>query len=181
MVGLSGEGRVVVADRVIITGFMGSGKSVVGRRLAQATGMAFVDTDELAEARMGCTISQAFATRGEEYFRGIEAEVINDLLSGDADSRGEVISLGGGAVTRAKNRELLERQDNVVQLEVDGDTAFSRAQNGQRPLAADKKAFLLLLEKRRADYAAVADITVDASRGIDEIVKEIRDVLERKR
>lgn len=170
-----------MADRVIITGFMGSGKSVVGRRLAQAEGTAFVDTDQLAEARMGCTISQAFETQGEEYFRGIEAEVISDLLSEPTDSRGEVISLGGGAVTSATIRELLEREDNVILLGVDGETAFSRAQNGRRPLAVDKQAFLRLLEERRGDYAAVADMTVDASRDIDSIVKEIRDFLERKR
>lgn len=165
----------------MITGFMGSGKSVVGKRLAQARGMEFIDTDLLAEARMGCSISEAFTARGEEYFRRVEAEVVRDLLSGPGKGRGQVISLGGGAVTREDTRELLAKEDMVVLLQVDGETAFRRAQNGRRPLAADRNEFMRLLEERREDYAAVADLTVDATRTIDETVAAIEEFLERKR
>jgi shikimate kinase len=95
-----------------LTGYRGSGKSVVGRLVAEILGREFVDTDDQIERRTGRSIREIFESDGEETFRGFETEEITRL----ADASSQIISLGGGAVLRAENRQWISRLGNCVWL-----------------------------------------------------------------
>ncbi len=86
-----------MARRIFLTGFMGCGKSTFGRRLARATGWDFLDTDHEIERRAGKTVSEIFASEGEERFRELEREVIAEAAASEHDT---IVALGGGAVCR---------------------------------------------------------------------------------
>ena len=88
-------------DNIVLCGFMGSGKTVVGRELAKILGVKFVDTDELIEKEQGVAIKAIFATHGEDYFRDLEYEMCKKV----AKMNGVVVSTGGGAMTFERNVE----------------------------------------------------------------------------
>lgn len=156
-----------MAERLIITGFMGSGKSSVGRELARRLGWRFRDADAEAESQMGMTVSEAFERIGEAGFREVEAGTVARLITEADDAReGTVIALGGGAVTSQRVLDLLASEPLVVHIDVDVDTAFGRAADGSRPLASDREAFRRLYEERQSLYRQAARISLD-SRGFD--------------
>lgn len=149
---------------VALVGFMGAGKSAVGRELAAALGSAFVDTDESIVAQAGA-IEEIFAQRGEAAFRALEAEVVTAAVA-DARERPCVLALGGGAVLSVVVREALGRLPHVVWLTAPPEVLWRRAQaEGQsvRPLAADEGAFRALLATRESLYAQVATEVVDTA------------------
>lgn len=151
-----------MAQAVILIGFMGSGKTAAGRELARLLDWDFIDADEVVVERMGISIPEAFSTRGEGYFRGVEEEEVLDLLTGaDRAEGGLVLSLGGGAVTSKRVRELLKQQRLVVLLDTDIDTAFERAGGGSRPLARERSAFRELYQERSYLYRQAARFSVD--------------------
>jgi len=135
---------------VFVVGFMGAGKSTVGRALAARLGWRFVDLDDEIEAAEGAKISDIFAGRGEAEFRRVETEALRRLLN-SAD--GTVIALGGGAFTIESNRELL-RDQVTIWLDCPLDVVERRvAQFTHRPLARDPERFAALYESRREHYA----------------------------
>src|SRR5512136_1332692 len=97
---------------IVLTGFMGVGKTSVGTRLASELGYAFVDTDELIEADQKITITEIFSTFGEPYFRDVETRVIRQLL----ENEGQVVSTGGGAVIRDENRRAFKENGITICL-----------------------------------------------------------------
>lgn len=114
-----------------LIGLPGSGKSTVGRQLARRLQLPFVDSDHVIEARLGCPIRQYFEREGEESFRDVEAEVIDDLTQ---RARG-VLSTGGGAVLRLANRQHLHQRGQVVYLKSSPDELFRRLRHDRnRPL-----------------------------------------------
>lgn len=156
-----------MAPAVIIIGFMGSGKSAAGKQLATRLGWKFVDADQQLESEMGMTISEAFVSEGEGYFRELEERLVMELIEAASRSdEGSVISLGGGAVTSGKVRGRLAREQLVILLDEDVETAFARAGDGSRPLAADAAGFRQLYEQRTYLYRQVAGHVVD-TRGKD--------------
>lgn len=178
---VSGQGQSIVAGRVIMTGFMGSGKTAVGRGLARSLGFRFIDTDTLVERRMGMSISDAFATRGEAFFRDEEEAVIREVLAEPEVGAGAVISLGGGAVTTAGVRALLGEEETVILLDVDVATAFERSRGGDRPLARERDEFEKIYRDRKELYRQVADTVIDVgNKEIEEVVGEIRAELVRR-
>lgn len=146
--------------RVVLVGFMGSGKSTVGRLLAGRLGVPFADADGEIERAAGRTIPEIFDGEGEAAFRELEAAAVARLLDGDA----AVLALGGGAL-RGTTAELVRERCTVVWLDVTADVAWQRAQpeGARRPLARDEGAFRALHAERRAVYAAACDVQVDAS------------------
>lgn len=151
-----------MASCLILMGFMGSGKSVVGSNAARNLGWDFADADQLAEKAMGMTISEAFASRGEEYFRRTEETIVLDLLDQPAVAgTGMVLSIGGGAVTISRVHERLALEPLVVLLDQDIEVCLRRAQNGRRPLAADPERFRKLHAARQVIYRELARFTVD--------------------
>lgn len=149
---------------LVLIGFMGCGKSSVGRRLSGLTGHRFVDLDELITQSDGRSISEIFSHRGESYFRDLEQRALEDLVG----VCGIVLSTGGGLVLRPANRETLKRIGIVAWLDADPDILFERAmRSGRRPLLQTddpKGTFDELLGVRRNLYEMAADFRVDSSR-----------------
>jgi shikimate kinase len=144
-----------------LVGFMGAGKSTIGRLVAARLSVSFVDCDLLIEQRHG-DIAEIFATHGEQVFRRLERDVVCAALAA-AVKRPSVISLGGGAVMSGDVREALLRLPHVIWLTAPADVLWQRVRghgSSRRPLVADEQGFRRLLEERSALYAAVATATV---------------------
>jgi shikimate kinase/3-dehydroquinate synthase len=137
-----------------LAGFMGAGKTTVGRRVADRLGRPFVDVDEEIERRTGSNVVDLFADPGESGFRALEEEVAGEVLR-----RGEahVVALGGGAVLSPRTRALLAERAFTVLLDVEVDDAWGRARSSGRPLAEDEAAFRRLFDERTPLYDAIAD------------------------
>ena len=150
-------------SNIILIGFMGCGKSSIGRRLAARLGYDFIDSDELITARAGKSITDIFAEEGEERFRERETAELRELVGSDRI----VLATGGGAVLREQNRDLLKRIGIVVWLHSDPETLFERAsRNRKRPLLQvenPRTTFNTLLESRLPVYRQACTMRVDAS------------------
>lgn len=134
---------------IVITGFMGTGKTTVGRKLALLLERRFVDSDDVITERAEATIPQIFARDGEAGFRALEKEVCRDL----AAQGGLVIATGGGMLVDDENRAAMLNSGLVVCLDATADVIRERlAAATHRPLAADWET---LFEKRKAAYAAI--------------------------
>jgi len=124
--------------RIVLTGFMGSGKSTVGPLIAERLGWRFVDADTVIEAEARLRIADIFARHGEAAFRDTEHATIARLAS----SNGLVLALGGGAIEHAKTRELLLTGEGtlLVHLEVELETTLARCggTEHERPVLADR-------------------------------------------
>jgi shikimate kinase len=148
---------------IVLIGFMGSGKSSVGRLIAQRLGFHFTDTDRLIVERTGLSIADIFATQGETAFRDLETSTLRTFSSLNR----AVISTGGGLVLREENRALLRELGFVVWLTASEQVLFDRvSRNQKRPLlqTADPRATIHeLLEARRAFYEEAAQFTLDSS------------------
>jgi shikimate kinase len=148
---------------IVLIGFMGAGKSSVGRMLARMTGLPRFDTDEMVATRFGRTISQIFEHYGEETFREAETETLREL-SGKGRA---IVVTGGGIVTRPENVELLRQLGTIVLLAADEQTLFGRiSRRASRPLlrTENPRATVTgLLEKRLPLYRNAADVHVDTS------------------
>ena len=138
---------------VALVGFMGSGKTSLGKQLADRLGRPFLDLDAAIEERSGTTIAALFAERGEQEFRRIEEHAVRVALAAPEPS---VVALGGGAVTSAATRAALAAQF-VLLVDVDVDLAWRRARGSPRPLAQDEQLFRRLYEDRQPLYREVAD------------------------
>ncbi len=137
------------ARSIVLTGFMASGKTTVGRELALLLNRRFVDSDDVISERAGMTIPQIFARDGEAGFRALEKQVCREL----AAQRGLVIATGGGMLVDAENRATMGASGLVVCLNAPASLIRERlARSANRPLAGDWES---LYEKRRAAYAAI--------------------------
>lgn len=117
---------------LILIGFMGAGKTTVGRILAKEKEMSFLDTDERIEAEQGKSIPDIFAEHGEGYFRDLETELLKRM---QADTVNAVISVGGGMPVREENRRLLRNLGCVIYLSATRQTILGRVQSdGSRPM-----------------------------------------------
>lgn len=141
---------------LVLTGFMGAGKTTAARILADTLGVEAVDTDVLLEARFGQPVARVFEQEGEAAFRAAEEQVVEEVLHRlDPPA---VVALGGGAVESERVQAALAAH-LVVLLEVDAPTAWARAA-GDRPLARDRAAFKARLERRAPLYECLADAIV---------------------
>ncbi len=145
--------------RIVLTGFMGSGKSTAGPLLAARLGWRFIDADEVIEALAGRRIAEIFAQEGEAAFRRIERKTIAGLAAED----GLVLALGGGAIEAAETRELLLNTPGtrLVHLEVKLETALARCGGTKqtRPVLADE-ANLATRYERRLPLYRVAHVSI---------------------
>jgi 3-dehydroquinate synthase len=147
----------------VLIGFMGAGKSTVAGELAQALGVAPLDTDVLLEERLGHPVAREFELSGEQGFRAKEEELVCELLARAGAT--DVLALGGGSVLSARVREALAGHLTVL-LDVDPDTAWDRVRaaddGAERPLARDRQQFLANYAGRRGVYEELADAVVVA-------------------
>jgi len=154
---------------IVVAGFMGAGKTTVGRLLAAGLRVPFLDSDHVIEARAGRSIPEIFTADGEPAFRALEHEVIAGLLDGPD----VVLALGGGAAEHEETRKLLAVVP-VVFLRVSYDEAMARvAGDGNRPMLA-RPDITEVFERRQAVYARAATVTVDVDhRDPADIAEEI--------
>jgi shikimate kinase len=156
---------------IVLVGFMGAGKTTIGRLLAAKLGVPFTDSDHVIEARAGKPIPQVFADAGEPAFRQLEHEVIADLLNGED----MVLALGGGAATHEGTRAALAAAAvPVVYLRVSYAQAMSRVGGDRgRPMLA-RPGVAQLHKDRDPLYAQAASLTIDAGdRSPEEITLDI--------
>ena len=167
--------------KVYLVGLRGSGKTTVGRRLAELLGLPFADQDALVEERAGKPISRIFAEDGEEAFRRLEGEVLEELAAGGP----VVVATGGGVVLRSENRRLL-RRGLTVYLQAPPELLARRisadpSTGSRRPPLTDRGdpagEMHLLHEQRDGLYREVARRTVDASRPLEEVVQAVLEAL----
>ena len=161
-------------DAIVLVGFMGAGKSSVGRTLARMTGRPRFDTDEMIGARFGLTVADIFENHGEATFREAETETLRDLREKGA----AVIVTGGGMVLRPENRPLLRELGTIVHLAADEETLFARiSRRSTRPLLRTENpraTVTELLRTRLPLYREVADVEVDTSSlSHDEVARRI--------
>jgi shikimate kinase len=161
-------------ERIYLVGFMGAGKTTVGRELASLLGYEFFDTDAAVESQEGRTIEELFRERGEGYFREKEWEI----LASTALRRRVVIATGGGLFLADTHRTFIRRHGASVWLDVSVEEAWSRcAATGGRPLFTTPEELAALLESRRSRYE-LADHRVDVGdRSIREVADEIVAIL----
>jgi shikimate kinase len=142
---------------VAIVGYMGSGKSTLGRLLARAMSLEFVDLDRAIVKRTGTEIAEIFAESGEKHFRDLEHRALRDALRGSPS----VVACGGGVVIRPDNRTLL-RDVTTVFLREDTDVLYERTRGPGRPLrGTSREEFGLRYAERLPLYREVADIEVE--------------------
>ena len=164
-----------MAQTVVITGFMGCGKSRVARALAQQLNVLFVDLDESITARTGRTPAQLINEDGERAFRTIETATLRDVLH---LREAGVIALGGGAWIEAANRELIEQHGCAsVWLDVPFEVCWSRIETGaeDRPLGKSRSEALARYESRRPVYElATTHIQIAGDEDLNDLVSLIR-------
>ena len=160
---------------ISLTGFMGCGKSSVGRKLSELLCCPFMDLDAEIEARCGCTVAEIFAERGEAEFRMLEKETLKDILETD----GIILALGGGAVMTPECERMVHEQTVCVYLRTSVDELVSRLseESAGRPLlnTTDLRTRILdLMSKRTSTYERVAHLVIDTDgKTIDQAASEI--------
>ena len=153
--------KLKVTPAIYLVGFMGCGKSSVGRALADELGWTFIDLDEDIEKCVGSPIAQIFDAQGEANFRALETEALQKRVQIARSGQPQVISLGGGAFTIEQNIELVLNHGVTVWLDAPLDVIERRiAEETHRPLARDPVRMKKLFDQRRASYA-LADYRIE--------------------
>ncbi len=161
--------------RVVLVGFMGAGKSTIGRRLARRLGYRFEDMDRRIEKREGLSVARLFQERGEAAFRALEREEAREL----SGLTHVVVASGGGAFAQEATRALLQGGSLTVWLQCSLESALRRVRpDASRPLAGNREIMRTLLAEREPFYRR-ADVTVDTSRRTPrEVVDRIVELIE---
>jgi shikimate kinase len=174
------SGRVPRQRAVILVGFMGAGKSSVGRALAQRMGWTFEDLDERVELGAGKSVAEIFRECGEAEFRRLERAALNGLLDEVRGGSEKVIALGGGAFVQEACAEMIGAAglptvflDAKVEELWERCTRQAESQGWQRPLLEDEKRFRELYEERRPHYLKAELRHETGGKGVEEIAAEL--------
>ncbi len=165
---------------IFLTGFMGTGKSTVGKILATRLGYIFVDLDSCIVEKEGCSINEIFSKKGESYFREIEKEQLRCLVGKNF----QVVSTGGGVVIAPENRLDMRRSGVVINLVAEPEILLKRLrEETERPLLNGAKSLEMIKKmlSERENWYADADIRIDTSgKNVEDVVREILVYLEKR-
>lgn len=165
---------------IVLVGFMGTGKTTVGRLLAKKTGLAFYDTDALIEDLEGTSINDIFLEKGEEYFRLIESKLLRELLA----KKQIILSTGGGIVKSQENRDMIKASSISVALKSSPNSLIKRLKGSQKRPLLQKENFeenLIKLYNQRINLYDFADIIISTERKTaQKIATEIYDKVTRQ-
>jgi shikimate kinase len=168
-------GRGKREPAILLCGMMGSGKSRVGRRLADRLGWPFLDTDQEVEERAGCSVSEIFAREGEARFRALERAVLESL-----PGERTVIALGGGALVAPENRALARSKGLLLWLDASPECLAERlGDTRRRPLLAGAEGaekverLRRLLGERREAYASAHRVVTTEGMSLDEATETV--------
>jgi len=163
---------------IYLVGFMGSGKSTVGKILAEKLNMNFVDIDKLIEEKEGMKIKDIFEQKGESYFRELERKQIEAVVK----QEGLVVSTGGGLGANLDNMNFMKKNGDVVWLDVSLNTVLDRLKNDQdRPLLKQPTEKIKQLFEERKNVYRLANIRINADKKTpSQIVEEILTKIKRR-
>ena len=166
-------------NHIVVIGFMGSGKTRVGKRLSQDLGMPFVDVDRVIVKKMGMSVKDIFDKFGEPYYRALETMTIKGLLE---EKTRHVVSLGAGLPVQEQNQKYLKDLGTIIYLKGSAGTLKKRLENSSNPLieGEDKDDKIKkLLKQRDPIYAKYADIeVVTGVKPFEELIAEIEEKIE---
>ena len=172
--------RPAKMQAIILVGFMGAGKSTVGRALAERLGWTFEDLDDRIELREKQTVAEIFRNAGEAEFRRAEHEALKELLAGLRSGSGMVIAFGGGAFVQQSNISLLDAANlATVFLDAGVEELLARCrrqsetQGVERPLLGSPEHFRQLYEKRRPHYLRAGFRQGTEGKEVQEIVTNV--------
>lgn len=162
-------------DNIILIGYMGCGKTSLGKKLSYRERIALLDTDKMIEQKQGMTVSEIFDKKGEEAFRMMETECIREIMG---YSERYVISVGGGLPMKEENRKLLKELGTVIYLRAKPDTIYERLKNDtSRPLLRGENPrgkIEAMIGQRGPVYQLASDCIIDVDKkGYEKILKEI--------
>lgn len=157
-------------NNIVLIGMMGSGKSTIGKLLADELGFEFIDTDNLIEEREGRIVAEIFARDGEKYFRQIETEILRETFN----KENCVISCGGGAPTMPANLPIFQNVKNVFFLDANPRILYDRISGDpSRPKLSTYEEFEKLYIERKKSYFMCAKRAIHAGRNPIEVVHNI--------
>ena len=166
---------------IILFGFMGTGKTAIGKLLAEKLNMKYVDMDDIIEEKEKISITEIFATQGEPYFRKVESEVAKEI----AEKQGLVVATGGGVVLNPENIKMLEKTGVGICLSASAETIYNRVKHEtHRPLLQVKdplKKIVDLLKYRAPYYARVSHQIDTTAMSIPKIVERIIKIVEKSK
>lgn len=146
---------------IVLIGYMGAGKSAIGRMLSSELKLRFVDLDRLIEKKEGTSISEMFNSKGEEYFRLVENRILLEL---SLEKSPVILATGGGIVEKEENYEPLKKIGTVFFLHNDIDILWKRVGKDQRrPLSLDYDSFVERYNSRLEKYRKLADYEIECS------------------
>lgn len=160
---------------IVLIGFMGAGKTTIGRRLAQVLDKPFIDLDSYIVEKNGRTITEIFESEGEEKFRQLETQALKVCLRQDI-----VLATGGGIVEMRDNIHMLKENQLNIWLDTDTDELYSRIKEDESRPNASGQTFLQIKElynSRVSRYNEIAFMQVDSSQSVDDCVREIMKIL----
>jgi len=162
----------LVYDNIVLIGFMGSGKTSVGKNLARKLFKDFVDVDSVIEEEQNASVTEIFETKGEEYFRGLEQKCIDELTQ----KKGQVIATGGGLPIYSS----IPEKSLIVYIDADFDVILDRLpkkERDKRPLLQDESRARALFAERIDTYKELATFTSDANQRISVFIHVIVDYI----
>lgn len=165
-------------SRIVLCGFMSSGKTTIGKPLAKELGYRFIDTDELLIKTYGMSIPEMFAKGGESYFRDLEHEIAKQV----SELEKVVISTGGGMMTYERNAKVLSEKGTIIYIDQDFETCYQRlSQNPERPLVKNNTKEQLYEKycSRIPSYQKYASYILNNPGSVEDSVQSIMDYLNR--
>jgi len=165
-------GFTAVYDNVVLIGFMGSGKTSVGKTLARQLFKEFADVDTIIEAEQNASVSEIFKTKGEAHFRALEQKCINELTQ----KKGQIIATGGGLPIYSA----IADKSLIVHIDADFDVIMGRIsdkERSKRPLLQDEERARTLFDERLDTYKELAVFRADANQSVSTFIHFIRDFI----